>query len=427
MFRVLALQIRLHRLVGVGPEAREVAGDLHRAAGGGQKVQQQRNPAAGDARGLGKAEHLLQAHRQNRLLAVIVDGDAGAARHLDMGRGLGVQAGPQLPGQKGAQGARQVDALQMGAARHAVEEGGQPLLQTVHQGRVGQVGPVVGVALPRAQEHHAGAPFAKLVGPGQAGGAERADALDHRGGHRVRRRLGQLLVLQDQGEQHAAAPGQHHLLARVPGDDGLAADVVGEALLQIGQRHRGGQEDARFAGGAVEVGDGEPLLGRQRLGLLEIGAAPARQAILRRHPAGLAAGAALADAVGIGQRHQNADGVRVHRVVVAHAKLAAPLPGLLHRLLGAAAVDAEAARSTLAAALLTAQQVDAQAQVGVAETGLGADDVALAQQGRDQTGERALAHRLAGQHHVGQTRMHAEAGHAAAVRGDGARLLIGLV
>ena len=66
MLRILALEIGFDRAIAVGPEAGEVPRDLDRPAGGREQMQQHLNAAAGDARRLGGAEHLLQPHRQDR-------------------------------------------------------------------------------------------------------------------------------------------------------------------------------------------------------------------------------------------------------------------------------------------------------------------------------------------------------------------------
>ena len=132
----------------------------------------------------------------------------------------------------------------------------------------------------------------------------------------------QWLVLQDQLAKPALAARQHRFLPAVPGDELDRLDGVGEIFLDLGQRERGGQEDAGFALRAVEIGDGKEILGGQRLHLQEEGAAPVAEPVLPIAPR-----TALGDAVGIGQR-QHPPGIRHASGAGRDAKLALPLPRL---------------------------------------------------------------------------------------------------
>ena len=83
--------------------------------------------------------------------------------------------------------------------------------------------------------------------------------------------------------------------------DVLAAfDLAGEALLDLAERDRGGEQDAALRGGAGQFRHGEERLARQRRGRIDVGAA----AVGQQERA--VAAAALGDAIGIGQRQNRA-------------------------------------------------------------------------------------------------------------------------
>jgi len=95
----------------------------------------------------------------------------------------------------------------------------------------------------------------------------------------------------------ALARGDDALASRIPGDLFAFAQLVGELLLDRRAIERGGEEDARRAGVAIEGGDGEKGLCRLSIGRRQEGAAAAGQPELSDGVA-----ARLSDAIGIGQR-----------------------------------------------------------------------------------------------------------------------------
>ena len=134
--------------------------------------------------------------------------------------------------------------------------------------------------------------------------------------------VGELLFLQNQFAKSALAARQYRFFPAVPGDELDRLDRVGEIFLDLGQRERGGEEDAGFALGTVEIGDGKEVLGRQWLHLQEESAAPVAEPVLS-----IAARTPLSDAVRISQR-QHPPGVRYSSGADRDAKLALPLPRL---------------------------------------------------------------------------------------------------
>ena len=56
--------------------------------------------ATGDARSVGEAEQLLEAHRENRHLVAVVEADARAGGHFQRTRRQLVEALRQRPGQQ---------------------------------------------------------------------------------------------------------------------------------------------------------------------------------------------------------------------------------------------------------------------------------------------------------------------------------------
>jgi hypothetical protein len=66
MFRIAALQLFFHLRVAALPKAGEIGGDLDGAAGRREQVEEEGYPAAADGRRLRPAEHLLDAHREER-------------------------------------------------------------------------------------------------------------------------------------------------------------------------------------------------------------------------------------------------------------------------------------------------------------------------------------------------------------------------
>ena len=235
-------------------------------------------------------------------------------------------------------------------------------------------------------------PVAQLVGPGQAA---LADAVQHRGLHLFRIGLDERLVLDQQRAQPPPPPGQHAVVARVPLHDLLVDDPVLVKLLDLAHGDRRREEDARVLRCAVRLGHDQELLVRHRIALGQHGAAPAGQEVAvrcRRTPA--------SDAVGIGERQQGTGHRRVGRLVARLARREPPRQLLDQPRRPAAQGD-----------------IDPVAQIDVAL----AQEVALAEDGRDQGGDPALLQLAALEHEMREPRMLAEPHHGAAMRRDRAR------
>ena len=111
VLRVAAAQFLSDLAIAPGPEPRQVRGHLHGPAGRRKQLQQHGLPAAGDARRVRAAEHLLDAHRQHGALAGVVQPEAGSGGDLDVGRRKLVQAPALRPGEQRLERGREVDPL----------------------------------------------------------------------------------------------------------------------------------------------------------------------------------------------------------------------------------------------------------------------------------------------------------------------------
>ena len=100
--------------------------------------------------------------------------------------------------------------------------------------------------------------------------------------------------VQNQRAQPAFAARAHRLLAIVPGDFGVTLDLRGEMLLEIRERHGGGKKNPRLALGAVQFRRDDEFRFRQRLRFAKARAAAVRQQV------SAAVAARPADAIRIG-------------------------------------------------------------------------------------------------------------------------------
>ena len=114
----------------------------------------------------GDAQHLLEADLDAGPSRGVVDGDAAAERRREAAPGRGGRSPASARGSSIARsGGEEVEAAPVGLGPQPVEPGGEPVVQAVHQRRVGEVGEV---ASRRPGEGHAGAE--PLGGGGRGGG-----------------------------------------------------------------------------------------------------------------------------------------------------------------------------------------------------------------------------------------------------------------
>ena len=235
-------------------------------------------------------------------------------------------------------------------------------------------------ATTRPQEHHAVAPLGERLAPRQLADAGARDTFGEQArGLVARLDLAGLLGKRERAEAARAARAQaqrflveRHIVA--------ALDAVREARLDLLQRDRRGQHDARVRGAAGEFGDRDERLARQRRGLIDIAAAPVgerERAIV----------AALRDAIRIGEREDRAD-----------AHLALPASGQFAPSLRHLPRIARAARTVAAEILHAVRQVNVVAA-----------EPALGQHRRDVRRERARALARGIDHHAGETRRQRQA------------------
>ena len=123
----------------------------------------------------------------------------------------------------------EIEPLELRAPSDAPEERAKPVRKRRQQRRIAEVGPGA-VALQPAHEQHPLAEGLGFAAPRQRRKAELADAVEHCRGDALRRGVGELLVLQYQGEEALLPARQHRLLAALPGDDFRRRDGVGEIL-----------------------------------------------------------------------------------------------------------------------------------------------------------------------------------------------------
>ena len=192
----------------------------------------------------------------------------------------------------------------------------------------------------------------------------------------------------------------------VPGNLLLHHDLRLQVLLDFVARYRCREEDAALGAPVVEVGRHDELGVGQGVRHREHGAA----AIPEEEARG--AGSPLRDAIGPGERQEQA-GIIAARRCVAHTELAAQRLRLsanpLHRVPGDAGTVTERRNPPLC------QQVETNAQVGIGGASLGAQDVPLLHQGRDVGGEWYGIECARADNHVTKPWMQAERGELLAV------------
>ena len=88
MFRIPAAQVFADLVIGISPEAAEVAGQLNGPVIGPKDLQEQGDPTARNPGGILPAKQFLKTHRQCRRFAfLILDGNSVPAGHnLELGR-----------------------------------------------------------------------------------------------------------------------------------------------------------------------------------------------------------------------------------------------------------------------------------------------------------------------------------------------------
>ncbi len=261
-------------------------------------MEHQRHPA--DRRVRRQAEQFLHADGENRAaLGLVVDRDARAGRHLDMGRRLRVEAGAERPGQEPLQRLAEVGRGDGVEAQAADQGGREPILDGVRERIVRKVGPFRTVR--GAKERDAGAPLRQRRGPGQPFEAEAGDpAREDPGGFQVQRD-GKRALAKGDGAEPAQAARSQGTGRPVEGHLRDALDPVRESRFDRIEVDRGGGEDAGVAGGADDVGHHQEGLAGERRGGVEPSGAPVGHHELAVAPA------RLRDAVGIGQRQERSD------------------------------------------------------------------------------------------------------------------------
>ena len=197
---------------------------------------------------------------------------------------------------------------------------------------------------------------------------------------------------------------------RIPGNFVLLRDERTEMLLEQRALERRREVQLRFAFAGIDLGGDDEFTARQRRGTRQRRSA----ALAQQVPSALAA-PRHANAVRVGERQQQTDGLvarelrltlGARRAVAAQApgKQFAGTPHLLQR----PAIDCETRGCRSAA-----QDIHSMTQVGIALHALRAQRVALADEPRDIAGETGQAQRRAAFDHVCEPRVCAEAGHAA--------------
>ena len=190
----------------------------------------------------------------------VVEPMRGAGRRGESRRRFGVEPPCQVPGQKRLERFRKAVGADPAEARHALQIRGEPGCSIGRQRIVGKVRP--GLAFRLMEEADAVAPLRQLRRPRQPRQAQFHEASGEQRGGLGRRRHRLLRVVEhDRAEPAGTARGQR-------GARGVEAQLVGLDDVRAGDLHqlirieRRGEQDARGAGAADDLGDGE--VGRSR-------------------------------------------------------------------------------------------------------------------------------------------------------------------
>ena len=371
----------------------------------GEQFEGHRHAPADEAGRLGQPEHLLQAHgHDRRALIEIVDANLRAARHGEVRRGERIELAQALPSHPGTQRLGERHARQVLAAGHALEPGGQPVLERFGERRVREVGPLGVRPAEAAHQRDPRLQLAHLTLPGQHADAQIAHAREQclegsLGRHRRERvRLEQHLIEAQLASRH------HGLLAPVPLNRLAPLERPGDHRLECLALERRGEQDARITLAVIQMHRDDERLAGEALRLGEVCAATVGE---RESP--LTAGAQHTDAVRKGEREQHPGGPCVRAGLPRPAELSDELSRLRPNRRQRGPVRLPERR-------LTAQDFQARAQIGVPAAT--AHQIAFGQQRRQICRERHGAELAGAEQHMRKSRMHGEARHRSAVLGD---------
>ena len=221
MFGIAALEVLLDLVIAAIPETHEIAGDLHRAGRPATAVSAAAAAGRPPRRRVAQAEHLLQPHRQRRLLAVR-DNRWECASRSARRNAWGLALEDRRSGHRtGASAARRPDPAARNArgargrrSRAAPTPRASP--RAPHRSRSGQ-GSGRGHRV-LAHQRDASLPLAQRPGPGQRRHAELAQPGERRAQHLRRIRVANLAGFEHQRAEAPFAPRTNRLLALVPGD-----------------------------------------------------------------------------------------------------------------------------------------------------------------------------------------------------------------
>ena len=164
------------------------------------------------------------------------------------------------------------------------------------EARVREVRPDVALGAP--EEAHPVAPLGQRPAPRQAAGPKREGAAGERRGALLVRRDGQRLLGQRQRPEPSAPARPQRSGRAVEGDLVGRLDRPAGCRFDLGEAHRGGDEDARRGGAADHLADREIGFAGERIMRLERRRPPVRHQELAALPPG------DGDAVGIGGGEQ---------------------------------------------------------------------------------------------------------------------------
>lgn len=223
-----------------------------------------------------------------------------------------------------------------------------------------------------------------VIGPRQAGKTEQPDTLDHSRGDALLAHLRYRSLIQHEGAEPAPLLCYDRLRALVPMHLLDPFDSTAVDLLDACKAERCGKENMRIPGLAVRRRDCDEFLARQRIGLIDPGACPARQ------PEPSALVARLGNALTIGKCQ------KLSRI--AALCLTSDL-GKPPDLIGREPRPHQSVPVRIMRGLLAPEHGDPVADIGVPTLG---ENVAFREQSGDLRRKAALAAGMAHDHHVSE-------------------------
>ena len=280
MAGIAAAHFLAHERVSSAPERRDVRRRLDGPHGGREQLQEHRYAAAGDARGLGHAEAFLEPDGRHRGVPGVVHGDVRAGRHDDRGRREGVEPAGERA-ERVAQRGREVGLGGLGERMQAEQARPEPRFEIAREGFVRPVRE----ALVRRGAPREGDAFAEArggVGPSEPGNPRGADPRAERGEHGLGVGVGKRRFADRHGAEGGARHGVHAFGPGVPFEDPGGFETVRKEAFHVLSAERGREADRAVGVRAVDLRDDDPLAARESV-------------------AGREAGAAVRDAVGVGE------------------------------------------------------------------------------------------------------------------------------